>query len=243
MFKLIVFLLISFLSSAIAQSSFQTHKATIEDISNNDIYIQNSDAFTVGSSGIITHLFDETHKTIIAIAEVVSKDGNSAKLRYTTFDTLHQNALPTYKITPKKGDEVVLNFLYNRAIAITPNDQYLKYIQNQNRDIEWIHPDIFASKLYIDYSPRPTKDDFRDQCKKSDLGLIFFGIEQKGYFVDCHSFKVVKDINMPKIANQEEPKVPFYSRFKEISGRVFGLVGGDSITDYNKYYKKLLGIK
>lgn len=243
MFKLTIFLVIGFLTSAIAENNLIEHKTTVDKISKKNIFIKNSDNFSIGSSGVVVHAFDKTHKAIVATVEVIEKKGAVAKLKYKNFNDLKQDALPNYKITPKVGDSVILNFLYKRALAITPNKETFNYVLDTYQDIEWIHPDIFASKLYIDYTPKPQKGDFKTQCNDNNFALIFFAISDRGYFVDCNSFKIIDTIKLTNIRKDKEIKVPFYSRVKKVEGRIFGLMGGDGITDYSSYYKKLLGIK
>lgn len=240
MIKKSILILTLFLATLTAQTNFSAYKTTVSQVNKDIVKIADSNSFSIGSSGVIIHSFDSEHKTIIATVEVVEKKSGYAYLKYENFQGLKQSALPAYNITPKKGDEVILNFLYDRAMAIVPNKDILKYIIQKYSDIEWIHPDIFASKLVIDYSPVPEKEDFKKECTQDNFALLFFAIEDKGYFVDCNSFKVLHKIDLPQ--TKENIRVPFYSRFKEIKGRMFGLMGGDGINDYNRYYKKMLGL-
>jgi len=240
MIKKTILILTLFLTALTAQTNLSTYKTTVSQVDKDIVTITDSDNIAIGSSGVIVHAFDSEHKTIIATVEVIEKKSGYAKLKYKNYKGLKQSALPSYNIAPQKGDEVILNFLYERAMAIVPNKDTLQYIIEKYNNIEWIHPDIFASQLAIDYTPTPEKEEFQQECKQDNFALLFFAIEDKGYFVDCKSFKVIKQINLPQ--TNQEIKVPFYSRLKEIKGRMFGLMGGDGMNDYNKYYKKMLGL-
>ncbi len=243
MFRFFIPLFLSTLTLLSANTNFSPYSTTVSEIKNNYIYIDENKDFSVGSSGIILRDFDGTHKTIIAVVEVVEKKGASAILKYKKFSALNQDALPQYSITPKKGDEVILNYLYNRALIIAPNEESFNYIKKTHNKFSWIHPDIFASTLARDYSPAPKKDDFKKECTEDSFALLFFIVEDSGYFVDCNSFKILHKVELPKDLKNTKQMTPFYHRLKEIKGRVFGLMGGKGIQNYNNYYKKLLGIK
>ncbi len=243
MLRLFTLTFIISLTSLIAQTNFSPYHTKVLKTEGKFLYIQDSQNFSVGSSGVVMHAFDETHKTIVARVEVVAKKPEHAILKYKKFKGLEQSALPSYHITPKAGDTVILNYLYKRATAIVPNAKTLQHVSTKFSDIEWIHPDIFASKLSVDYTPRPTKEDFASECSQNSYALLFFAIQDKGYFVDCNSFKILAKTNLPQSTTNENAMVPFYSRLKAIKGRMFGLMGGDGITNYDNYYKKMLGLK
>ncbi len=237
-FTLIFTLLLTILNADI---NLHPHQATINKTDKGYLYINDSKDFQIGSSGIVIHSFDENHQTIVAKVTVIDKKDNFAILKYKSFSGPIQDALPSYKITPKEGDKVILNYLYERALAITPDKKTFNYVKEKFDLIDWIHPDIFASRLSIDFTPKPEKSDFRDECRNSDFALLFFVIEDRGYFVDCNSFKILHKIEMGKTTD-EKAKVPFYNQLKEIKGRMFGVMGGDAIKEYHSYYKNLLGL-
>lgn len=244
MFRFFIPIFLSTLTLLSADTNFSPYSTTISKIENKSIiYIDESKDFSVGSSGVILRIFDDRHRTIIASVEVIEKNGSSATLKYKNFSALSQDALPQYNISPKKGDTVVLNYLYNRALVIAPNEKSFDYIVKTHDKFSFVHPDIFASTLAKEYSPAPTKDDFKKECTEDSFALLFFAIEESGYFVDCNSFKVLHKVDLPKDLKDAKQITPFYHRLKEIKGRVFGLMGGKGIIDYDSYYKKLLGIK
>ncbi len=243
MLKLFTLFFIILLTTLTAKTNFSPYHTTVTDVDKRYIYIDDSREFSIGSSGVVLHAFDDTHKTIVSMVTVVDKKDGQAFLKYESFKGLKQNALPTYNITPKKGDRVVLNYLYKRALAVTPNLQTQNYINKTFKTIDWIHPDIFASKLSIDFTPSPKKSDFRKECSDDSFWLLFFAIEDKGYFVDCNSFKILHTITLPEDLKSDKEQKPFYSRLGEIKGRMFGLMGGDGMHSYTRYYKQLLGIQ
>ncbi len=241
MLKKIVIFFTILLTTLSAQVDLSPYYSKIEKIDKNKIFIRDDKRFKVGSSGVIMHSFDSSHKAVVAVVTVVEKRDDFAVLNYKKFSDNIDNALPSYNIDPKVGDEVILNYLYKKALAITPNRSVYNYVEDKFNYIEWIHPDIFASYLFINYRPKPSKDDFKQECLESDFALLFFAIENRGYFVDCNSFIILDQID---IENKEtDVKVPFYNRIDEIKGRVFALIGGESIVNYDRYYKNLLGIK
>jgi hypothetical protein len=240
MLKIFTLLFIGSLTSLMAYTNFAAHQSKVLKVDATYLYVNDSNNFKVGSSGVVIHSFDQSHKTIVATVEVVEKKDAKALLKYKNFTALKQNALPDYKITPTEGDTVILNYLYDRAMAIVPNAETLQSVTNRFSSIDWVHPDIFGSKLAIDYTPIPSKKEFQEECSQNSFSLLFFAIEDKGYFVDCNTFKVLSSAD---ITNQEtKPTIkPFYTRvYKEIKNRVFGT---GNIGDYATYYKTLLGLK
>jgi hypothetical protein len=237
--KIIVFIIFcqTFLISDTLSSHYQTQ---IKTVNKDIITVQNNRDVAVGSTGIVLHQFDKDHQTIIAKVEVVSKINDTMMLKLSKYLGVKQDALPSYNITPQIGDKVILNFLYNRALAIVPNINSYKMVTRSYDNIIWVHPDIFAAKLSIDYTPAPTKKEFQEICSTENIALLFFHIDKTGYFIDCNSFVTIDTIPLP---TTKDIKLPFYTRINNIKSR-FSAFGADKgITDYNNYYKKLLGIK
>lgn len=233
-----IFTLLALLSVTLfAQTNFSPIKTTILALGKNSVIVKNSTNIAIGATGVIMQSFEEGHKTIIANAEVIKKEGDSLTLKVSRFDAIPQQALPNYDIAPKVGDEVILNFLYTRAMAVVPDAQTYKLITKSYDSLVWIHPDIFATELAKSYNPTPTKETFQKECIAQNVGLLLFAIKGKGHFVDCKSFATLNTIELP-VATSE--KSPFYSRLEAIKGRIFGLFGGKGIADYDTYYTKLL---
>jgi len=208
-------------------------KSQILSINKNRAIIEDIDA-PIGSSGIVIHHFDKNHATIVAAAKLISKN----EIEFKIFSALKQEALPTPNIKPKVGDEVILNYLYDRGLIISPNFSTYKEIKNLHKDIEWIHPDLFAAELSKNKNPTPTKKDFKKFCEDYSVGILYFAIKNRGYFVDCYSFNKLSSEKI--INNDKDIQTPFYSRVKEIETNWFNFYGNDKITNYNKYYKNLL---
>lgn len=198
--------------------------------------IQNIDV-PIGSSGIVVHSFDKEHATIVARAELIKPD----TIKYKVFDALKQEALPTPKILPRVGDKVILNYLYDRALIIAPNFKTYENIQKLHPDIEWLHPDLFAAELSKTKNPAPSKEDFKNFCNRYSIGLIYIALNNKGYFVDCYSFKKVGSENI--VIQKGDIKLPFYTRIKEIETGWFNFYGASEVKDYTNYYSNLLESK
>ena len=197
-----------------------------------------------GTTGIVLHAFDNSHKTIVAEAVVAGEKNGKREIKFRKFKRLRQSALPEYKLSPQKGDILILNYLYTRVLPITPDLQHFQAFQQKySASFEIIHPDLFASQLYLDHEPKPGKESFHEICYQQDTSLLYFAVEDQGYFVDCNTFFILAKEPLATAIDSKNAAKPFYSRIPEIKNRLGGIVGGESIGDYNLYYKKLLGIK
>ena len=196
-----------------------------------------------GSSGIVLHKFDDRHSAIIATAIVTGSKEGKTSLRFQRYRRLRQKALPQYKIAPQQGDIVILGYLYNRVLPIVPDEAAYKRFLLGHRALDVIHPDLFASALYFDHTPQPAKRDFYKACVQNDLGLLYFAVDREGYFVDCESFRIVAREPLPEAIDAKRSMQPFYSRIPRIKNRLGGILSDESIGDYNRYYKKVLGIQ
>lgn len=232
--KIVLFLAIFTLSIF---ADITPNKTTTILKSYNDGALVNNVEAPIGSSGVVVHYFDKIHSTIVARTELINKN----KIAYRVFDALKQKALPTPKILPKNGDKVILNYLYDRALIIAPNFKTYQNIKKSHKEIEWLHPDLFAAELSISKNPAPTKEDFKNFCNKYSIGLLYFAIKDRGYFVDCYSFKKVDFENIKIEGN--EIQLPFYSRIKEIQSSWFNFYGASEVRDYTNYYTNLLESK
>jgi hypothetical protein len=235
--------LISSLFCAYEQSLFEEYSATLRTVNKNRATIDDSPLIVVGSSGIVMHRFSNSQETIIARATVLAKDGISALVELKPYDALAQNTFPKLAIVPKSGDEIRLNYLYDRSLIIAPTYEGYKKITDFFTKINWVHPDVSAAYLAKKYTPNPSIKDFNDLCSINLTGLIMFNIEKNGYFVDCASFKVVKTFSLQNTNDEEQPITPFYSRISNNIQTSPLTIGKKDIKDYNSYYKQLLGIK
>ncbi len=221
-----------------AENPFKEYKTDILSINNNYAFIEDNDNIVVGSSGIVTHSFDNETSSIIARVSVVSKDGKKAKVQFEVFDLLEQAAFPIPGITPRVGDMVTLNYLYDRALIVAPNETVYNEVTKHFDGIEWIHPDLMAAYLAVDYKPAPSRSSFDILCRKNTAGLIFFALDQRGFFADCQSLKVLKTIKSGRIANYQ---LPFYNRLDNID-TIFWKWSNKRMRNYNYHYARLLGL-
>jgi hypothetical protein len=196
----------------------------------------------VGSSGIVLHAFDDKHKAIIATAVVTDKKDGKLTIAFQRFKRLKQSALPEYKIEPKAGDLLILNYLYNRVLPIVPDAEHFKSF-TQSTKAQVLHPDLFASMLYFDHNPRPDKADFQAICRQHDFNLLYFAVADRGNYVDCTTFKVLYSEPLNSSVDPQKAQKPFYSRIPNIKNRLGGIMGGETIGDYNRYYGKLLQLE
>lgn len=229
-------LIFLFLSSLFGKGFFEPYTTTLQSITGNTATITDSNALVIGSSGIIVHKFDEEKSTIIARASVIEKSGDTAKVRFEVFDLLEQSAFPLPGILPQVGDTIMLNYLYDRALIVAPNQAVFEEITKHFDEVTWIHPDIVAAYLATEYKPNPGREEFRQMCRENSAGVIFFALNYNGYLADCQSFKVLKKFESGSISQYQ---VPFYTRVRGIES-AFWKMDSEQISDYNRHYEKLL---
>ncbi len=219
-----------------ANSLFKEHKAKIISINTNTAIVKSFPDVQIGSSGVVVHNFDKNHSSIVAKIIVINKNNTTITVKFVPFKDLEQSVLPVPKILPQVGDEVILNYLYNYALPITPNYQTYKKVINTHQDIQWLHPDLFAAKLFTENNPTPTKQDFQKMCKNYNFSLLYFAIDNTGYFVDCNSFKVIGEEAMP---TKGKAMIPFFTRIKNIKTSWYSF-NKSTISNYDTYYKNLI---
>ncbi len=235
--KNLIFALIFFAFAIGAEfnlNEYNTHILKIND--DNTAQINDSAKIVVGSSGVVMRDFGNGLSSIIARAVVSHKQNGYATVRFELYSNLAQKALPLPKFTPKSGDTIVLNFLYNRALIIAPNADVYKQILKAFSNISFIHPDLVAAELSFNYTPNPSKDDFRKSCAKHAAGVIFVALDKEAFFVDCGSFAVLKSFKSGQIASYH---LPFYTQVDGID-TVFWKPDSAHINDYDKYYRRLI---
>ena len=233
--KFLLFLAAACLSFA-AEFSMREYKAPLISVDEGIGTIIDSPSIVTGSSGVVMHRFDNIQSSIIARAVVTQKGGGFAKVRFEVFDALEQKALPLPGILPKSGDELVLNYLYDRSLIIVPNKEIYAEVTNAFKDITFIHPDIVGSYLSYEYKPNPSRDDFRKMCNQSAAGLIFIAMNNEALFADCQSFEPLKRFQSGAVKYYQ---LPFYTRVKDID-TVFWKWGSEQISDFDRHYKALL---
>ena len=220
-----------------AKSIFEEVNREILEINGRQATIKNSDNIVVGSSGIVTHTFKNGVSTIVARADVIKKDGDKAIIRFEVFTLSAQDAFPKPGIIPTVGDKITLNYLYDRALIVAPNYKVYKEVTKYFKEIDWIHPDIVAAYLAKIFRPNPDKKVFKKICQINSASLIFFALNDHGYFVDCNNFQTIKTVKTGRI---KQAQVPFYTRIKEIETSWMKWSGSD-ISDYNAHYRSVIG--
>ena len=198
----------------------------------------NVDKVDVGMSGFAVHKIADNHEAILKNVVVTNFDEKSgvATLKMMKFTTLKNNALPTggWEIIP--GDTVELAFGYSRALLIAPSEEIYHRI-SKGVQIQWIHPDLFATVLSFRGHPTPLKEDFEAMGIASSVGLLFIYLDKKLYTVDIHSLKILNISDAP--LTQDSVKLPFYSRVEKIEANWFG-AGNDELDAYEPHYYELL---
>lgn len=111
-----------------AESFFKEYKTNVLEANEKQIVIADSSEFIVGASGVVTHKFDAKSTTIIARVDVISKNGTKAVLRLEKFEMLSQGAFPDTGIKPVVGDEVTINYLYDRSAGFFMSKKFLRIL-------------------------------------------------------------------------------------------------------------------
>lgn len=220
-----------------AKSIFNEFNTEILEINGRQATIQNSENIVVGSSGIVTHTFKNGVSSIVARADVIKIDGDKATIKFQIFKLSAQDAFPKPGILPAVGDKVTLNYLYDRALIVAPNYKVYNEVTKHFNEIEWVHPDIVAAYLAKIFRPNPDRKVFQEICKLNSASLIFFALNDNGYFVDCSNFKTVKTVKTGRI---KKAQAPFYTRVKGIETSWIKWSSAN-ISDYNSHYRSVIG--
>ncbi|MCX2682539.1 plasminogen-binding N-terminal domain-containing protein [Campylobacter sp. MIT 21-1685] len=230
-----VVLFFAFTLNVFADFNSQVYKTQLLEVDDIYAYIQDSPQIRLYSSGVVVQSF-ENSKSIVARVRVIAKEDNRAKLELSVFSDLEQKALPVPNILPKQGDEVVLNFLYDRALVIAPNEQSYHYITSAFKQIYFTHVDIFNAQLIRTSVSAPKRSDFRKFCADNALGIVVFALDTKAFFVDCQNFDVLDEVSIPLSTGAV---LPFYSRIDGYK-KFFLDFNSNEVTDYYKYYTTLI---
>jgi hypothetical protein len=191
-----------------------------------------------GMSGFISHQISENHSSILKNAVVVAYDSDTqiATLKLSEYDGLQNNALPSGQWKVVAGDTAIFAFGYNRGLLIAPSEEIYHQV-SKSVNIQWIHPDLFATVLSFRGHPTPIKEDFTAMSKASSVGLLFIYLDKKVYMLDINSFAILSISDAPLV--QDTVKLPFYSRVEEIDAAWWG-EGSDELEEYEPHYYELL---
>ncbi|EAI2977222.1 exporting protein [Campylobacter jejuni] len=212
----------------------KTELLKVEDIYG---YIKDSSDIKLNSSGVVIQRF-QTSKSIIARASVIAKEKGLAKLKFSVFADLEQDALPLPNVVPQKGDEVVLNFLYDRGLVIAPDEQTYNKLVSSFPEIYFTHIDILGAQLIRSSSLAPKRSDFRKFCADNAVGILIFALEDKAKIVDCQDFSELYEL---AIAEPSSIQVPFYSRIGGYKSNFFDF-NSQEVGNYYRYYDALINL-
>jgi len=110
-------------------------------------------------------------------------------------------------------------------------------ITRATKQLQWVHPDIFATILSFNGHPTPLREDFTSLSKATSVGLVFIYLNEKLYMVDSKSFTILNITDAP--LEQKSVKLPFYTRVEQIDAAWWG-EGSDEMKSYEPHYFELL---
>lgn len=189
----------------------------------------------VGMSGFIVRHFDGKHSSIIANARVSAHnaDTNRALIDISPYDGLRQNSLPSGNWKARANDEVVIAYDYERALLIAPNDDAYNALTKSIPNIEWVHPDTYATYLSHEGHPTPLVEDFHQFCTANSVGLLYIQSADTLFTLDCKNFALLQ--TAPSIMTKSAAMTPFYTRVPTIRANWFG-AGSSRLKSYEPYY-------
>ena len=217
----------------------------IDNINSNKSTI-NTGNLIVGQTGVVVHIFDNDKKLIVSNAKVISSNSNSSVVEFFKFEDLKQNAVPTSKREVVNNDMLILNYMYNSSLLITPTLDAFQTVRDNFKLNNFVHSDIFAARLKVDHNPYPTKEDIQNFAIEQNLGTIFMVIENRVYVIDTKTFTILANYSVSYEKNGST--MPFYTRIENIEETIFSwsyfdFFSGKGSMSYNDYYKRILGIK
>lgn len=225
----------------------------IDNLENNKTTIPKGNLL-VGQSGIVVHIYDNDRRLIVSNAKVVSSNEKSSVVEYFAFDDLKQDAIPTTNRVVEKGDILLLNYMYDQSLLITPDFNNYKAVKDDFAQNNFIHPDLFGAALKFENQPLPRIEDFQKFAIEQNLGTIFIVVNRKIFIYDAKTFTLLDSYSLQ--IGSSKKQLPFFTRVEEIKGPLIDLknipivsdalgLNDDGIDDssYDNYYKQLLGVK
>lgn len=214
-------------------------KSEVLSVDKNTVTIKEVNGTKPMQSAFVVRNFDDTNAVLIAKCTIDKQD--KSKMVCEEHDFLYQESLYLAKSEIKTGDEVYIGLLSNGATIIAPDlNSYIEAKEIAKEKYTIFHADLFAIKLYDENNPAPKKDDFVEYCKDNFIGTLFFAFSDGMEEVDCLSFASLGKINA-KI-NSKELNAPFYNRAGMIERGIFDF-DNEEVVDFDKYYKKLIGVE
>lgn len=210
--------------------SFKPFGVRLSEVINNQSTI-NIGNLSIGQSGIVMHIFDNDKKLIVANAEVIKSDANNSVIKFTEFNDIKQDAIPTSKRGVQKGDILVLNYLYTSSLLIAPNQETFQIVRSNFKYNNFLHSDLFAASLKYDEQPLPTKKDIKDFAVNQNLGTIFVVVNNKVNVFDSKSLKLLTTYDIDY--DTYDSQFPFYTRVDEIKEGTFSFIKNFSFSNLN----------
>lgn len=238
MLRWILLLMISSLS-LMAEFNLKPLSTTLLKVEDIYGYVKDNENLVPYSSGVVMYRFKES-QSIIARAEVVEKKNGIAKLEFSVFDSLAQDALPLPNVLPQAGDEVILNFLYDRGVVIAPDKQSYDFLTQKFPQIYFTHIDILGAQLIRTGGLAPKRSDLRKFCSENAVGILILVLRDKFKIVDCQSLMTLYEeaLNIkPKSLQQ-----PFYSRVGGYERDFFDF-NPVQMGNFYRYYETLIDLK
>ena len=197
----------------------------------------------IGQSGVVIHIYDNDKRLIVANAEVIESNETTSVIKFSKFNDLMQDAIPTSNRNVEKNDILVLNYLYTASLLIAPNLDTFQTIRSNFKYNNFLHSDIFATKLKQDNMPYLTKKYIQKYAISQNIGTIFIVADQNIYVLDTKTLKILTSYKVPYDKNKTE--MPFYTRVTDIetSNLDIELFSDKQNLTYDQYYKKILGLK
>lgn len=215
-------------------------QSVVKNTEGNYIFIQNDPSYKKGSSGIVIRDFGNS-KAIIAKAIVEENDSKLAKLKLKEFTGLSQSALPDLNLSVENGDQVIMNYLYDRGLIIAPDKESLDLVRSLYKDVYFIDPDIFGAYLIRDSKIAPQRKHLEKFCSDNGVGVVAFVLKDRVKLVDCFELSVLDENVISQRTN--EPQKPFYSRLTGYKQSLYGFFTEEIILDYYQFYEDLLSGK
>jgi hypothetical protein len=210
------------------------------DVNNNSGTIQAS-ALKVGMSGFIVRHFDDKHSSVIANVRVsaLNTQTDRAQIEISPYDGLRQNSLPSGSWKAQVNDQVIIAYDYERALFIAPNDDAYATLTKSIPNVEWVHPDTFATYLSHEGHPTPLVEDFHQFCTSSSVGLLYIQAQTTLFTLDCKNFELLETATITN--EKKESMTPFYTRVPTIRANWFG-AGSSRLKNYEPYYLETIAL-
>ena len=210
------------------------------ELDSNTSLIDSGDIIS-GQTGIVIR----DNKYIIDYVFTKKSDNNSTikHLSYKRYDLFDKDFFKSIDDKPMMGDKILFGYLNSRAMIVCNSRKDFIQIQKDYDQINFIHPDMLASYLAVEYDPSPALDDFNAVATNFYFGLYLICLpkQNKIAIVDSLTLNVLELRDYTPLDTSEK-NLPFYTRVENIETSIFNF-DDDRVENYSKYYNKLLKIK